>query len=79
MICAFVFDKKDGNTKKNLQKKKYCSSVTRGEMNKVMIIEKQRFGRGLIREISKYVYKNPIVVLATKQTLAIYFGALTGN
>jgi Histidine kinase-, DNA gyrase B-, and HSP90-like ATPase len=27
-----------------------------------MIIEKQRFGRGLIREISKYVYKNPIVV-----------------
>jgi hypothetical protein len=28
----------------------------------VMIIEKERFGRGLIREISKYVYKNPIVV-----------------
>jgi hypothetical protein len=39
---------------------KYCSAMTRGEMNKVMIIEKQRFGRGLIREISKYVYKNPI-------------------
>jgi hypothetical protein len=38
---------------------KYCSAVIRGEMNKVMIIEKQRFGRGLIREISKYVYKNP--------------------
>jgi hypothetical protein len=31
-------------------------------MYKAMIIEKQRFGRGLIREISKYVYKNPIVV-----------------
>ena len=27
-----------------------------------MFIEKQRFGRGLIREISKYVYKNPIVI-----------------
>ncbi|NAL77292.1 ATP-binding protein [Nitrososphaera sp. AFS] len=27
-----------------------------------MIIERQRFGRGLIGEISKYVYKNPIVV-----------------
>lgn len=27
-----------------------------------MLVEKQRFGRGLIREISKYIYKNPIVV-----------------
>src|SRR6188472_4142236 len=34
---------------------RYCFVVIRGEMNKVMIIEKQRFGRGLIREISKYV------------------------
>jgi hypothetical protein len=34
---------------------RYCFVLIRGEMNKVMIIEKQRFGRGLIREISKYV------------------------
>jgi hypothetical protein len=27
-----------------------------------MFVEKQRFGRGLIPEISKYIYKNPIVV-----------------
>jgi hypothetical protein len=27
-----------------------------------LIIERQRFGRGLIREISKYIYKNPIAL-----------------
>ena len=45
------------NTTNFLQKFIYPSLLAN-----FMITEKQRFGRGLIREISKYVYKNPIVV-----------------